>query len=234
MRSVCIATYNGEKYLLDQLKSILDQLNDRDEIIIVDDCSSDRTSSIIEGLKDNRITMHVNDKNLGVIRSFEKAIALSRGDIIYLADQDDLWLPGKVNEMERILKNSKEKLLMTNAYIFDEKSVWLATFFEHRKSRRGLWTNIVKNSFIGCCIAFRADLKSEILPFPKNIPMHDQWIGLISEINGGILLESKPYISYRRHSENITGMTPGNFLSIFIKRVNILSAILGYLIRRRI
>ena len=99
MISVCIATYNGEKYIREQLDSILVQLGPDDEIVVCDDRSSDRTLELIEGYRDSRIHVHRNEKNLGHVRNFEKAISLSRGDYLFLSDQDDVWLPGRVQEM---------------------------------------------------------------------------------------------------------------------------------------
>ena len=99
--SVCMACYNGEKYIEEQILSILPQLNESDELIIIDDHSSDNTGKIVQELKDNRIKYVFNEKNLGVNRSFEKAIKKAKNDYIFMADQDDLWTEGRV---ERMLK----------------------------------------------------------------------------------------------------------------------------------
>ena len=93
--SVCMATYNGSRYVAEQLSSILAQLGARDEVVVVDDASADATVEIVRGIGDPRIVVHRNDRNLGYVRSFERAISLSTGDVIVLSDQDDIWIDGR-------------------------------------------------------------------------------------------------------------------------------------------
>src|SRR3954462_814281 len=104
--SVCIATYNGEKYVLRQLQSILAQLSPDDEVIVVDDCSTDGTVDVIKGLNDRRVATHINDRNRRAVYSFGRAISLARHRFIFLSDQDDLWLPGRVALMTEALNTA--------------------------------------------------------------------------------------------------------------------------------
>ena len=103
MISVCIATYNGEKYIKEQLDSIIPQLGHEDEIVISDDGSSDSTLDIINSINDERIRITVNQGKHGVNSNFNNALLHAKGDFIFLADQDDIWLSGKVAECLKAL-----------------------------------------------------------------------------------------------------------------------------------
>src|SRR5262249_6501069 len=114
MRSVCIATYNGEKFIVRQIQSILEQLSGDDEVIVVDDCSRDGTTAVISGFNDARIKIFPNSQNRKEVFSFGRALELCKGDTVFLADQDDVWLPGRVAIMEEALARSGALLVTTN------------------------------------------------------------------------------------------------------------------------
>src|SRR6476469_956135 len=97
--SVCMATFNGERYVSRQIETILSELSSADELIVVDDCSTDRTLDVVRSIEDSRISVHRNVSNQRQVRSFATAIALARNDILFLADQDDIWIPGRVDLM---------------------------------------------------------------------------------------------------------------------------------------
>ena len=183
--SVCMATYNGERFIEKQLNSILKQTVEVDEIIISDDNSTDNTLKIIEKLNNPKIKVIKNLKQ-GVINNFENSLKKSKGEYIFLADQDDIWKPNKV---EITIKRLKEyDLVVHNAKIINSKDekIFEKTFFEIRNSRKGLLKNLYKNSYIGCCMAFNRKILEKALPFPMNIPMHDSWIGLTAETCGNV------------------------------------------------
>ena len=117
--SVCIATYNGEKYILKQINSILPQLDSDDEVIILDDCSTDNTVDILRGIKDDRIKIFNNDKNMSHVFSFGKAISLANNDVIFMSDQDDIWLPGRLKLMKETLVKEGALLISTNSEYID-------------------------------------------------------------------------------------------------------------------
>src|SRR6187551_2014796 len=112
--SVCMATYNGAPYVSRQLRSILDQLTDGDEVIVIDDCSSDGTVEVVRQLADRRVAVHVNDRNRGEVYSFGRAIQLAKNDFVFLADQDDIWIPGRVSLMQRRLVEAKASVVSSN------------------------------------------------------------------------------------------------------------------------
>ena len=199
--SVCIATYNGEKYIKEQLTSILSQLNQEDEIIISDDGSKDNTIRIIKSFNDKRIKIVQNTGKHGVVPNFENALKYASGDYIFFSDQDDIWASNKVKRCIEVLQN--HDLVIHNSLIMDGKgNVSDIDFFSLRKSRKGYWRNLYKNSYVGSCMAFKKELLPFILPFPKHILWHDMWIGLMAEKKGHTTFIPDKLIFYRRHGNN--------------------------------
>ena len=202
MISVCIATYNGAAFIKEQLDSILIQLNPGDEIIISDDGSDDETLNIIESYHDSRIFVYKNSfQNL--ILNFEFALSVANGDYIFLSDQDDIWLPNKVNVCLKSLITSD--LVLTNCRLVDINLKTVnASFFEFNRSKKGIINNLIRNSYLGCCMAFRKEVLVKALPFPEKIPMHDIWISFVAECFFKTEFIEEPLSLYRRHGSNIS------------------------------
>lgn len=214
--SVCIATYNGEKYIKQQLTSILMQLEITDEVIISDDSSTDRTIDIIESLNDKRITIFKHQLFKSHVYNFEHALKKAKGDYIFLADQDDIWLPGKVTKMVSLLQEND--LVLSDAIVVDEnKEILFESFFTFNHSKKGILKNLYKNSYLGCCMAFNRKILNISLPFPKNINMHDWWIGLMAEIHGSVCFTDDKLIKYRRHDNTLTPVDRRSKNSFFKK-----------------
>jgi glycosyltransferase involved in cell wall biosynthesis len=207
--SVAMATYNGEKYLKQQIDSILSQLSREDELIISDDHSSDQTLVIIEKYmkEDPRVKLFMNEES-GVTSNFENAIKRTKNDIIFLSDQDDVWKPEKVETVKSYYeKNPGVQMIMSDITVVDnELKPTIDSFYEFRGSRSGVIKNIIKNSYIGCAMSFRKELKPRILPIPRNVPMHDMWIGLVADMNKAALLIPEKLIYYRRHDATVTSV----------------------------
>ena len=128
-KSVCIATYNGSRYIEEQIASILIQLDSDDEIVICDDCSTDNTVNIIENINDARIKIYRNEVNLGHVKNFEKCISLSKFEYIFLSDQDDIWTPGRVHlMMNSMLSYPKGLMLASNFDLIDGEGKDLGKF----------------------------------------------------------------------------------------------------------
>lgn len=227
MISVVLAAYKGEKYIAAQVESILSQLGEDDELIISDDYPEGETYNSISGIIENdRRVRYIRGKGQGVIKNFEHLIENAKGDFIFLSDQDDVWIQDKVQALMREFDKGAD-VVMHNADIVDgELNPTGDTAFSLNGAGTGIVKNILKNSYQGSCMAFRADLKKFILPFPENLPMHDQWIGLMGEKHGKVSLIDKSYLLYRRHGENVSGN--GSTLLQKIKwRAAIISAILS-------
>lgn len=206
MISVALAAYKGEKYIEEQLLSILPQLSHEDEIIVSDDKPGGQTEKIVKRIMaDDPRVIYVEGRGKGVIANFVNAIRHCRGDKIFLCDQDDVWLPDKVKRVCEAFDNGAT-LVLHNAYVTDKNlNITEYSFFEKRGSKKGFIRNIVKNSYMGCCMAFDRNLLKKIMPMPRFVPMHDQWIGLMGEIYGNVELIDAPLIYYRVHGENVTG-----------------------------
>ncbi|MGN1478343.1 MAG: glycosyltransferase family 2 protein [Acutalibacteraceae bacterium] len=206
MISVVIAAYNGGKYIKAQLDSVLSQLSDGDEVVISDDLPEGDTFDVVkEYLDTDKRVRYIKGPGKGVIKNFENAVSVAQGDYIFLCDQDDVWLPGKVDAVMKEFQNGAT-VVMHDAKITDaDLNVTDDSFFELMGTKKGIVKNIIKNTYIGCCMAFSANLRPYILPFPDDIPMHDQWIGLIGEKYGEVALINEPYILYRRHGATVTG-----------------------------
>lgn len=207
MVSVCMAVFNGDQLLKRQLDSILVQLADNDEIIIVDDVSVDDTIAVIESFHDSRIRVFRNAVNLGPLKSFERALAETKGDYIFFADQDDYWLPNKVETVVASFGISKALAIVTDAKVVNSKEEMVhESYFNWRNSGPGLSKNIYKNTFLGCCMAIRKECKGFLLPFPPFAYMHDRWIGLACTAVGTVSFLPQQLLIYHRHDKTVTKM----------------------------
>ena len=214
--STCIATYNAEKYIIDQLDSILSQELPVDEIVVSDDSSTDSTLDIINSYKEDRIKLIENEGIKGPVFNFENALKHTTGDLIFLSDQDDIWLPKKTKIMTSYL--SSYDLVVSDAMLIDGSGSFLGdSFFELRNSRAGFLKNLYKNSYLGCCMAFNRKILEKSLPFPADIPMHDMWIGLIAEIWGSTFFCDEKLVYYRRHSTNASPAGRKSHYSLLVK-----------------
>lgn len=217
--SVCLASYNGELYIKQQVESILKQLGKSDELIISDDGSTDNTRKILEDISDPRIKIVLNENEKGYTRNFENALKHATGDYFFLSDQDDVWLDGRVDACMEKLKTSN--FIMTDGYITDEYlNKQSKTHFEKHSVRQGFFNNWVKTRYVGAFMAFDKEVYNFIIPFPKNqfYAPHDYWITISSELYFKCHLINEPYILYRRHNSNVTGQRKGRTLSIVVKQ----------------
>lgn len=216
MISVCLATYNGGRYVGEQLRSVLMQLGPDDEVVISDDGSTDNTLAEIARLNDPRLRLLSNSGRAGVIRNFERVLLAARGETIFLCDQDDVWLPGKVN---RCLAGLSESVLVVTdcAVVNSELTIMAPSFFRLRRSGPGLLRNLWKNRYLGCCMAMRRSVLGAALPFPAHIAMHDWWIGLVAERMGKVHFLDETLSLYRRHGGNASQATMHSTASLMIQ-----------------
>ncbi len=208
MISVCMASYNGQRYINGQIDSILNQLSDDDELIISDDGSKDSTIAVIKSINDSRIKLYHGGFHSPIL-NFENAIKHASGDIIFLADQDDLWLPDRVKDALASHNDSVNPatLVFCRAQVIDEKGVPMngSRYNYLHPLQRTFWRNMIRNHFMGCCMSFKKELLPYILPFPKGIMMHDSWIGLVAQYYFTCAdIMDKPYMQYRRYGTNFT------------------------------
>lgn len=209
--SVAMVTYNGEKYIEEQLDSILVNLGADDEVVISDDGSTDATVSILSSYsqKDRRIHLQ-KGPGKGVKANVENALRACRGEYIFLADQDDIWKPDKVSIVMEVFGKEQATVVVHDAVVMDGdcRKVVLDSFYSLKGSGSGALKNIWRNTYIGCCMAFRRELLDKVLPIPSYIEMHDQWIGVLNDLlkNKTCFLTDK-LLYYRRHGNNASEMT---------------------------
>lgn len=208
MISVCLAAYNGEKYIAEQLCSILGQIGTDDEVIVSDDGSTDSTLQVVAQLNDPRIRV-VHSKAHRYNMNFQNAMQAAKGDIIFFSDQDDVWLPGKVEACLRALE--EVDLVCHNSIVTDgELKPINPSFFSLYHSGPGVLKNALKNSYYGNSLAFRRKVMEAALPLPDTGEIgHDLWLGLVAEMIGEVRFIDTPYLLYRRH-DNAVSCT-GNF-----------------------
>ncbi len=198
----------------EQIDSILIQLEATDELVISDDASYDETIQIITSYRDPRIKLLKHNVAKGIARNFEHALKACLGDYIFLADQDDVWNKSKISTMLLSLKT--HDLVICDCQITDEAlRLTQPSFFANNGSRKGFIKNLFRNSYIGCCMAFRRTVLERALPFPTDIPIHDFWIGLTAELYFNIKFIPDTLVYHRRHESNASTTGSLSRLSIF-------------------
>ncbi len=214
--SVCIPLYNGLPYLKEQIHSILMQLGSNDEVVISDDGSTDGSVSWLTSLNDSRIRILTGLPARHPSFNLEKALYASRGEYILLADQDDVWLPGKVDQMLKAL--NQYSLVVHDCSVTDENlQIKQPSFMADHGSGPGFWKNFTKNSFLGCCMGFRRSILKKALPFPRPIPMHDSWLGLVASAWFEVAFLPVPLLLYRRHGANASSTSAPSAYGLFTK-----------------
>lgn len=216
---IAMCTYNGEEFLKEQLESIAAQTRPPDELIICDDCSSNRTKVLLEEFSEAAsfpVKLYFNQENLGYIKNFEKAISLCHGDIIALSDQDDKWHSNKLEIIEKGFDDPNIGLVFSNGRIIDEngtatgQTIWqaarfskdLQNKFQSDKAHEVLCTRLIVS---GCTMAFRRSLWPYIKPLPtETLFFHDSWIALMISLLAKSLPVEGALIDYRRHSSQVT------------------------------
>lgn len=183
--SVCMAAYNGAPYLREQIDSILAQLAADDELVIVDDASSDDTPAVLRGYTDPRIRVHRNERNLGHVQSFGRVLSLARHDLLFMADQDDVWLPDRVRRMHAALLGPRAWVVSSNSQYmdsagrptaFDAEGVKAADSTRHLANILSIFTG--RRRYYGCAMALRREILPAVLPMPDFVESHDLWIAM--------------------------------------------------------
>jgi glycosyltransferase involved in cell wall biosynthesis len=205
--SVSMASYNGALYIEEQVRSILQQLGENDELLVVDDDSTDDTVDVLLSIGDKRIRILRNETNLGHVATFEKAITEARGDLIFLADQDDVWLPGRVTALREALE--RKRYAASNWSILGRETNMTAQSRLSVANTLTPWKNVGRIyqgsiAYFGCAMAFRAEARALIIPFPKKTEAHDHWIAIVGNLDGGMAHLADSTVARRLHGNNLT------------------------------
>ena len=215
---VLLTTYNGEKYIREQVESILNQTYKNIRLVISDDCSTDKTVEILKEYekKDDRVVLYSQKKNLGYVKNFEFLLTKVENDLYMLSDQDDVWLPEKIEKSLEKLKKEDADLVFGDLEVVDEN---LNTIFPsfgdfmllNRKIKKYIHTykvNYLYNCVTGCTVLSKKKFIEKMLPFPNNSKylIHDHWLGLVVSLNGKLAYVEEKYIKYRQHGKNQVGV----------------------------
>ena len=211
--SIAMTTYNGEKYLREQLDSILNQTNSNFELIICDDCSKDSTWQILEeyAQKDNRIKIYKNEHNLGFKKNFEKAISLCNADYIALSDQDDIWLENHLgllfNNIDGKSMSAANTLILENGELVPHATYSKRFEFYKLRNNEDLLTFIMffHSPCQGASSLYRKDLLIKAMPIPEGVLYHDAWFSACACCMNGVGYSFEPITIYRLHDRNASG-----------------------------
>lgn len=209
--SIAMTTYNGERFIGDQLESFSRQTRLPDEIVVCDDCSTDSTAAILEEFA-RRAPFEVrvvrNRDNLGHERNFSQAVTLARGDIIFLADQDDFWYPEKLSVIENAFANDPHALLFINDVLIADDSLQpIGRTVSGQLRAAGVIGKNAKGLTLGCATAIRRRLLDLVSPIPSLDYGHDSWIHDFTEVLGGRRIVEEVLQLYRRHGGNASTWT---------------------------
>jgi glycosyltransferase involved in cell wall biosynthesis len=224
MISIALSTYNGSRYLAEQLESIADQRRLPDELVVADDASTDGTLGIVTDFVHRApfpVRLFRSPANQGLLKTFERAISECRGEVILLSDQDDVWLPEKVERFEEVFTKRPEVLAcFSDARMVDGAlrplgmTVWEKERFlagERLMASAGKFELVLlrHNVVQGASLGFRRELIETILPIPASLDsrvwLHDGWIAICVAVLGRVKLIDEPLISYRIHGANAVG-----------------------------
>lgn len=230
--SVCMATFNGAAYVREQLASILAELSPGDEVIVVDDASSDDTVQIVRSLDDPRIALHARDENRGYVRTFEEALGRATGDILMLADQDDVWVPGRRAAMMAALA---DKGVVASNLVLLGSDAPLPSPVRRRPwrlhgdggDRAGNELRILAGiaPYFGCAMALRRDFVDRVTPFPAYLTeSHDLWIATVANRNRELRHLATATVRRRLHASNTSPSRPRGLRSVLAARVLLIRA----------
>ncbi len=222
--SVAMATFNGATYLKSQLASLASQTCPPDEIVIVDDCSSDATEEVAKSFADTvkiPVKFVKNLVQLGVTANFEKAMMLCSGDILFTSDQDDVWLPKKIETMVREFTDQSALLVVCNASLVDRdlrplaSTLWDSVGFrglEYTRAMNGQAFEVLtrRNFVAGMAMAIRKSFLETIRPLPKEW-VHDGWAALVAAAYEGVRIVPEALVNYRLHGQNAIGVQSFTF-----------------------
>ncbi len=203
--SICMATYNGEKYLTEQLDSLVNQTYKNIEVIIQDDCSSDNTVNILNSYKEKlNLTIFINENNLGYMKNFETVIKKANGEYIAICDQDDIWIDNKIEILVENIKNST--MIYSDSLLIDENAKSLKLKFSQSLKNNFISTKnplafLRDNCVSGHALLFKKELLKYIFPFNENV-FFDAWIAANAAGLNGVKYIDECLVNYRQHTNN--------------------------------
>ncbi|MFB4348234.1 glycosyltransferase [Microbacterium sp. CR_7] len=215
--SVCMATYNGSRFVREQIDSILAQLHEHDELLVIDDESTDGTADLVEDIGDRRIVVHRNARNLGYVRTFERALTLARNEVLVLSDQDDVWIDGRLDAL--VDATASHAVVASNLLLLESHAPlrspitgrpWLLRSRDAARRMRNEARILLGDApYFGCTMALRRDALDLVLPFPDHLDeSHDLWIATVANASAVLGHLEQPTLLRRVHSDNASTPRP--------------------------
>jgi len=235
--SVVMAVYNGQRFLRDQVESVLGELLPGDELIVIDDASTDGSLAFFKGIDSPALRVYANPSNLGVIGSFERGLELAAHEFIFLCDQDDVWLPGKRAAFVAAFEQDPTvSVVISDAQVIDVQGrVISPSFMATRRGFAGsVFATVWRNRYLGCAMALRRPLLAAALPVPRQVPMHDMWFGAMGRMTGTVVYLPTPFLQYRRHAGNVSPSHRQSLSRMFRWRVALLAALCSRTLSRKL
>lgn len=230
--SIAMATYNGAKYIKEQLESFVKQTKLPDELVITDDCSNDKTIDIVKEFANSapfKVYLFKNDKKLGYTGNFNAALSRTNGDSVFLSDQDDVWFPEKIEFIYNLSINQPDKLALMNDVLLTDE------FLNPTKLTKLGQINSaglpMKSYVMGCASAVRRELLEMCLPIPEGFKGHDNWLIEFADRLGGKFVSEKVLQFYRRHGQNTSAFIANRTTKI--SRMSLLSDNIKYLFKNK-
>ena len=203
--NIILGSYNGEKYIKEQIKSFFRQTQLPDLLIVSDDASTDRTVEVVRALAKVSpfpIKIIENTTNSGYTKNFENLLEVADGDFIFFSDQDDYWFPEKIEMVTREFLKSAKTMWVINDMILADGNLEPTPFTQLTNIRK---IGMSDETFVaGCAVAIRKEWKNVVLPFPENYEGHDNWISRLAAITDSRSIIEKPLQLYRRHASNVS------------------------------
>ena len=211
---ILLAAYNGEKYLKELIDSILNQTYKNIKLIISDDCSKDSTRKILEEYEkqDERVEVYYQPQNLGYVKNFEFLLKQVKSNLYMLADQDDVWLPEKIEKSVETIERENADLVFGDLEVVDKDLKTIYPSFNDfmllsrkiKKYIKSYKLNYLYNCVTGCTVIAKSKFISKLLPIPTNSKyfIHDHWLGIMMSIYGKVAYMPEKYIKYRQHGNN--------------------------------
>lgn len=218
---IIMGTYNGERYIEEQIESIIKNTWNNWHIWVCDDGSTDNTEEIVKRYQEeypDKIFWKPNEKNKGAAINFLDGARKAQGDYVMFCDQDDYWLPNKIEDTVKCMKQAETQYgketpmtVFTDAIVVDEQLKTIADSFHKsgklNTSKLDLPHMLMENKMMGCTMLLNKALLQKLIKFPKKVRMHDWWAGIVAAAYGRIIYLDEPTMLYRQHTNNVVGST---------------------------
>jgi len=226
--SVCMATYDGARWVEEQLASILAEIGPDDEVVVVDDASHDDTVALVRAVDDPRVRLVAQERNRGYVRTFETALGLARGRYVLLADQDDVWEPGRVDALVDalgtvdVVASNLSTLGGPDAIRgpYGQRDWRLRSADSGHHVRNVLGILAGNRPYYGCAMGVRREALARVLPFPERLTeSHDLWIALYGNLAGSITHLDRSTVRRRFHGDNASPDKPRGVAAVVRSRL---------------